>query len=89
MRAPRVVSIVARAFDDAQLRWSAMERELYALWQAVVGHEKMIRGLLTFVYIDHKNNLFNAAMLGNKRIAKKVSGWALELQWFNLSLIHI
>ena len=66
-----------------------MERELYALWQAVVGHEKMIRGLLTFVYIDHKNNLFVHSMLDNRRIAKKVSNWALELQCFNIVRIWI
>ena len=66
-----------------------MERELYALWQAVTGHEKMSRGLSTFVYIDHKNNLFVHSMLDNRRIAKKVSNWALELQCFNIVRIWI
>ena len=66
-----------------------MERELFALWQSVTSHEKMIRGLLTFVYIDHKNNLFVRSMLDNRRIAKKVSNWALELQCFNIVRIWI
>ena len=66
-----------------------MERELYALWQAVVGHERLIRGLLTFVYVDHKNNLFVHSMLDNRRIAKKVSNWALELQCFNIVRVWI
>ena len=43
--APKIVSIIAKGFSDVQQRWSAMERELYALWQGVVGHERMIRGL--------------------------------------------
>ena len=86
---PKIISMIAKAFKDTELRWSAMERELYALWQAVVGHEKMIRGLLTFVYIDHKNNLFVHSMLDNRRIAKKVSNWALELQCFNIVRIWI
>ena len=43
-RAPQVVSVIAKAFQDVQLRWSAMERELYALWQGVVGHERLIKG---------------------------------------------
>ena len=83
-RAPKIISIVAKAFDDTQLRWSAMERELYALWQAVVKHERFLKGLLCYVYVDHKNNMFVSSMLDNRRIAKKVSNWALELQHFNI-----
>ena len=48
-----------------------MERELYALWQATLGCEKYIRGLLGFVYLDHKNNLFTPSMLDNRRIANQ------------------
>ena len=29
--APMIIAIVARPFDETQLRWSAMERELYSL----------------------------------------------------------
>jgi len=81
--------MISKAFNATQLRWSAMERELYALWQSVVGHERFIRGLLVFVYIDHKNNLFIHAMLDNRRIGKKVGNWALELQCFNIVRIWI
>ena len=48
-----------------------------------------MRGLLTYVYIDHKNNLYAESMLDNRRIAKKVSNWALELQCFNIIRIWI
>ena len=41
--APKIVSMIAKAFDDTQLRWSAMERELYALWRGVVGHERYLK----------------------------------------------
>ena len=56
--APRVIQIISKAFSDTQLRWSAMERELYALWQGVVGFERLIRGFKVYVYMDHKNNLY-------------------------------
>ena len=36
---PEIIDITAKGFSDVQLRWSAMERELYALWQGVVGLE--------------------------------------------------
>ena len=87
--APKIIAMSSKAFDSTQLRWSAMERELYALWQAVIGMERYIRGLLCFVYIDHKNNLFTKSMLDNRRIAKKVSNWALELQCFNIVRVWI
>ena len=56
--APKIIDIIAKGFQDAQLRWSAMERELYALWQGVTGLEKLIKGFHTYVHMDHKNNLF-------------------------------
>ena len=87
--APKIISMISRAFTPTQLRWSAMERELFGLWQSVIGHEKYIKGLLTYVYMDHKNNLFSQSMLDNRRIAKKVSNWALELQCFNIVRVWI
>jgi hypothetical protein len=46
--APKVISIVAKGFTDVQQRWSAMERELFALWQGVVSHERLIKGFKTY-----------------------------------------
>ena len=81
--------MIAKAFSDTQLRWSAMERELYALWQGVVGFERLIRGFKVYVYMDHKNNLFTEALLDNRRVAKKMVNWALELQHFNIVRVWI
>ena len=66
-----------------------MERELYALWQGVVGHERMIRGFKVFCYIDHKNNVFSDAQLDNRRRSKKMSNWALALQQFNIDRVWL
>ena len=38
----KVISVLA---EDVELRWSAKERDLYAVWQGVVGHERLIKGL--------------------------------------------
>ena len=88
-KAPNIVSIIAKGFTDVQQRWSAMERELYALWQGVVGHERMSRGFKVFCYIDHKNNVFSDAQLDNRRRSKKMCNWALELQQFNIERVWI
>ena len=66
-----------------------MERELYALWQGVVGHERLIKGFKCYCYIDHKNNVFSDAQLDNRRRSKKMSNWALELQQFDIERIWI
>ncbi|MCP4193147.1 MAG: hypothetical protein GY768_21255, partial [Planctomycetaceae bacterium] len=87
--APKLISIVAKGFTDVQQRWSAMERELYALWQSVVGHDRLIKGFKAFCYIDHKNNIFEDAQLDNRRRSKKLSNWALELQHFDIVRVWI
>jgi hypothetical protein len=84
-----VIAVLAKGFTDVQQRWSAMERELYALWQGVVGHERLIKGFKCYCYIDHKNNIFSDAQLDNRRRSKKMSNWALELQQFNIERIWI
>ena len=69
--APKIVSIIAKAFDDTQLRWSAMERELYALWQGVVGHERYLKGFKAFCHIDHKNNMFLKRNLTTEGVVRR------------------
>ena len=48
--APKVISIVAKEFTDVQRRWSAMERELFALWQGVMSHERLVKGFKTLLH---------------------------------------
>ena len=88
-RAPKIISVIAKGFTDVQQRWSAMERELYALWQGVVGRERLIKGFKCYCYIDHKNNIFSYAQLDNRRRSKNMSNWALELQQFDILRIWI
>ena len=59
--APKIMSVIAKGFADVQQRWSAMERDLYALWQDVVGHERMIKGFKALCYIDHKKYILTDA----------------------------
>ena len=49
----------------------------------------MIKGFPTYVFMDHKNNLFTEAQLDNRRRSKKMSNWALELQQFNICRVWI
>ena len=84
-----IIAVIAKGFTDVQQRWSAMERELYALWQGMVGHDRLIKGFKCYCYIDHKNNIFSDAQLDNRRRSKKMSNWALELEQFNIERMWI
>ena len=79
--------MIAKALSDTQLRWSALERHLHALWREVVGFERLIRGFKVYVYMDHKINLFT--LLDNRRVAKRLVHWTLELQRFNIVRVWI
>ena len=81
---PKVIAITAKAFAEVQRRRSAMERELYALWQGILSQDHLIRGFNMFVYIDYQNNLFSEAQLDNRRRSNKMPNWALDLQWYDL-----
>ena len=52
--APKIICIHAKAFSDTQLRWSAVKRDLYAMWQGVTTLERHIRGFKVYVCMDHK-----------------------------------
>ena len=56
LAAPSVIAIVVKGFTDVQQRWSAMERELFALWQGVPTHDRLIRGFKVYCYIEDKSN---------------------------------
>ena len=55
----------------------------------MVGFDRLIKGFLVYVYMDHKNNLYSEAQLDNRRRSKKMSNWAFELQHFNIVRVWI
>ena len=55
----------------------------------MVGLDRHIKGFHTYVYMDHKNNLFTEAQLDNRRRNKKLSNWALELQQYDIVRVWI
>ena len=52
-------------------------------------NDKLIKSFRTYVYMDHKNNLFTEAQLDNRRRSKKMPNWALELQQFDIVRVWI
>ena len=81
---PKIIAIVCHPLNATQQGWSAMERELYALHGSVTELDRYTKGFLVYAYIDHKTNLFLDALLDNRRRSKKMAGWALELQQYNV-----
>ena len=81
---PKIIAIVCHPLNATQQGWSAMERELFALRGSVTELDRYTKAFLVVAYIDHKNNLFLDALLENRRRSKKMAGWALELQQYNV-----
>ena len=57
-----------------------VERELYAIREALAATDHLAKGFQVVVYTDHKNNLFTSSLLSNRRINKKLLRWSLDLE---------
>ena len=79
-QAPRPIAVYSRSFSATESAWSAFERELYALREALAAVHHLTKGFTIHVYMDHKNNLFTNSLLSNRRVNKKLLRWALDIE---------
>ena len=81
------IASYSKGLNPTEQAWIIFEREYCGLKDALKAVEPLTKGFPIIVYTDHKNNLFSSALLDNRRMAKKVSTWAIELQHFNLTKV--
>ena len=55
----------------------------------MITFDRLIKGFTTFVYTDHKNNLFYDSVIDNRRRSKKMSNWVLELSKYDIHRVWI
>ena len=79
-QAPRPIAVFSRSFSATESAWSAFERELYALREALAAVHHLTKGFVIHVFMDHKNNLFTNSLLSNRRVNKKLLRWALDIE---------
>ena len=69
--APRPIAVFSKSLTSTEQAWSAFERELYGIREALALSEPYIKGFQT-VLTDHKNNLFTGSLLSNRRVNNKL-----------------
>jgi uncharacterized protein YaiI (UPF0178 family) len=77
------IRFLSKALSGAQLNWSTIEKEAYAIYYSITKLEHLLRDVKFILLTDHINLTFIDKGKG------KVLRWKLELQEFNFSTQHI
>ena len=74
------------SFCDTQQKWSATEKEAFAVFQSVMKFDLYLRGAECILHCDHKP-LDPFLSKGMKML--KLDQWAIELPDYNITFVHI
>jgi transposase InsO family protein len=80
----QIVAILSKTLTGAQLNWSTIEKEAYAIFYAFQKWEYLLRDTHFTLRTDHKNLTFM-----NLDHREKVKRWKLAIQHFDFSIEHI
>ena len=72
--------ISSKSLTPTEQAWSAFERELFGIREALALAEPYIKDFQTVVLTDHKNNLFTGSLLSNRRVHKKLLRWVIDIE---------
>ena len=77
-------AFISKALDRTQLKWSVPEKEMYAIFYALVKLEHLLRDVPFTLLTDHAN-LTRIYTSGSQRVLR----WRMYIQEFNFSLRKI
>ena len=86
---PRPIAVLSKSFDETQQRWTPMERELHALYEAAIWSQKYAKSFRLFLLTDHANNTFRAKVTPSRRISKKLLRIAIELEPLGIERLYL
>ncbi|CAN0457144.1 unnamed protein product [Pylaiella littoralis] len=78
------ILFVSKSLHGAQLNWSTIEKEAYAIFYTLKTHEQLLRDIKFTIRTDHKNLTYI-----NLESSQKVRRWKMFLQEFNFDLEHV
>ena len=78
------IRFLSKSLTGAQLRWSTIEKEAYAIYYALTKLEDLLGGVSFTIKTDHNNLIFM-----NNAGSKKVLNWKLAIQHFDFFIEHI
>ncbi|MCS5674156.1 MAG: Ty3/Gypsy family RNase HI domain-containing protein, partial [Acidimicrobiales bacterium] len=87
--APRPIAIYSKSYNETEQAWSTFERELCGLKESLAAVEHLVKGFPLTVYTDHKNNIFTDSLYANKRLARKLLRWTLEIEEMGLKITRV
>jgi len=80
----RPIGFMSKALHGAELNWSTIEKEAYAIWKSLKTFEYLLRDITFRIRTDHRNLLYL-----NEAGSRKVLAWKLDIQQFNFDVEHI
>ena len=82
----RPIAYISGSFSDMQQRWSATEKEVYAVYQSVLKFDLYLRGEKCVLCCDLK--LLEPFLCKGIKLPK-LSRWSIELADYNTTFVHI
>ena len=78
------IIFVSKSLTKAQLNWSTIEKEAFAIYYTLKKYEHMLRDVKFVLQTDHKNLTYVATAQ-----SPKVRRWCLEIQAYDFHIEHI
>jgi transposase InsO family protein len=80
----RPIVFISKSLQGAQLRWSTLEKEAYAIFYTLTHNAHLLRDHKFILQTDHKNLTYI-----NMEGSPKVKRWKLAVQEFDFDIEHI
>ncbi len=84
--APKVIGYWSKSFKGSQINWSALVKEVWAVYEACKHFSVFILGAPTTLYCDHKPL---ANFLRNQTKNAIVNRWSLDIQEYALKFVWV
>jgi transposase InsO family protein len=78
------IIFMSKALHGAELNWSTIEKEAYAIYYTLTKHHHLLRDNKFLLKTDHKNLTYL-----NLEGSRKVKSWKLALQEFDFDIEHV
>lgn len=85
----RPIRFMSHTLAGAQLRWSTIEKECYAIFKAMEEFDYLLGGRRFHLLTDHRNLVFMNNPSGTKMLTDKLTRWKLAIQHMNFDIKHI
>jgi hypothetical protein len=76
------IRFMSKSLSGAQLRWSTIEKEAYAIWYSLKKFNDLLQGMKFTLRTDHRNLTFI-----NSKSSPEVQRWKLDIQAYDIVML--